>query len=204
MVKIIPFLVYNVPRQDIIPLDACGLIKMCDVDCCLTPLPEQVRLSGTSDNSIMFVAWVQMKSHGTSVVQYGFTPFKLDQTADPFIHTYTSGNWKGFIYNATISGLLQGTRYYYRVGSWEGGWSPIYKFKTFFNTGYQALTTTWGVIGDMGANWQSTNTVNRLIDLVANDQIDGILHNGDIAYADGVQRRVRISRFSLLVFQQIL
>lgn len=186
---------YNIPRQDIYPIDVCGLIKLCDVDCCKTQLPEQVHLSGNSDNTMMYVAWVQSKSYATPVVQYGLSQSSLNLIGNAHVHTYTSGNWKGFIYNATLYNLQENTRYYYRVGSDIGGWSPVYKFKTFVNSlaSYQSTTTTWAVIGDMGTNHESDATIAQLKKLVAADQIVGILHNGDIAYADGVQRRVRFS-----------
>ena len=186
----IPIIIYNIPRQDIHPIDVCGLAKSCDVDCCTQPLPEQVRLSGTSDNSIMYVAWVQKANWTGSMVEFGTSASKMEQAFFPAsVHTYHSGNWKGFIYNATLTGLKENTRYFYRVGSQKGGWSKSFSFRTFMNSGYESTTTSWAVIGDMGTNFQSDNTVARLKELVSTDQIVGILHNGDIAYADGVQRR---------------
>lgn len=191
IVKVVPIIIYNIPKQDILPIDLCGLVKSCDVDCCSQPLPEQVRLSGTSDNAIMFVAWVQKGNWTGSVVEYGVSPTSMSPALFPAttVHTYHSGNWKGFIYNTTLTGLKQNTKYFYRVGSNAGGFSKTFSFRTFVNSGYESTTTTWAVIGDMGTNYQSDNTIKRLKDLVAKDEIVGILHNGDIAYADGVQRR---------------
>lgn len=186
----VPIIIYNIPKQDIHPIDVCGLVKSCDVDCCTQALPEQVKLSGTSDNSVMFVSWVQKGNWTASFVEYGVSASKMSAALFPaHVHTYHSGNWKGFIYNATLLGLKENTKYYYRVGSQIGGWSKTFTFRTFVNTGYETTTTTWAVIGDMGTNSQSDNTISRLKTLVANDEIVGILHNGDIAYADGVQRR---------------
>jgi len=187
---VIPIIIYNIPRQDIWPIDVCGLIRVCDIDCCASGLPEQVRLSGESDNTVMYVAWVQAANWSTSsFVQFGSGPSALPFSVRPFVHTYHSGNWKGFIYNATLTGLAQGQKYYYRVGSNDGGWSKTFSFKTFINSGYESTTTTWAVIGDMGTNFESDNTIAHLKSLVAQEKLVGILHNGDIAYADGVQRR---------------
>lgn len=187
--KVIPIIVYNIPRQDIHALDVCGLVKSCEVDCCTSALPEQVRLSGTSDNTVMMVAWVQRSNFTKSVVQYGFSASSLTQQTVANVHTYHSGNWAGYVYNTTLNGLSQGATYFYRVGSMEGGWSQVYSFKTFINSGYESTTSTWAVIGDMGTNFQSDNTISRLKELVKEGGLVGLLHNGDIAYADGVQRR---------------
>jgi hypothetical protein len=170
-------------------LDVCGIIKKCDVDCCSSALPEQLRLSVESNNEVMFVSWVQSGNWSNSVVQYGLNGAggPLTQQSVAHSHTYSSGNWKGYIYNATLVGLKQNAKYWYRVGSDAGGWSKVNSFRTFVNSGYEATTTTWAVIGDMGANSESDNTVARLKELAANDAVGGLIHLGDF-YADGIQR----------------
>ena len=39
------------------------------------------------------------------------------------------------------------------------------------------------VIGDMGANYESNNTIKRLEELVNSNSLDVIIHAGDISYA---------------------
>ena len=74
-------------------------------------------------------------------------------------------------------------RYYYRVGDGEN-WSPVFSFATIAPFDPSApVPLRVAVVGDMGLV-NSNNTIANLIKLVENQDIDVLLHVGDISYAD--------------------
>eukprot|EP00595_Chromulina_sp_UTEXLB2642_P000868 CAMPEP_0196766898 /NCGR_PEP_ID=MMETSP1095-20130614/32505_1 /TAXON_ID=96789 ORGANISM="Chromulina nebulosa, Strain UTEXLB2642" /NCGR_SAMPLE_ID=MMETSP1095 /ASSEMBLY_ACC=CAM_ASM_000446 /LENGTH=324 /DNA_ID=CAMNT_0042131801 /DNA_START=497 /DNA_END=1471 /DNA_ORIENTATION=- len=80
-----------------------------------------------------------------------------------------------------MTGLEYGTKYYYRVGNGYDSWSDIFYFTTM--TPFQDVT--YAVLADM--DFDSSNTISNLIDLVSSDSIDVVIHSGDISYADGYE-----------------
>jgi hypothetical protein len=130
--------------------------------------------------------WVTRQS-ATPTVHYGLNSNNLTSTQQGQVKTYTPGYWQGYINTVLLYNLSPGTTYYYQVGSDLTGWSSVFSFTTESNDSRTKVTRI-AYIGDMGTQ-NSTNTMNALSKLVANKQIDWILHNGDISYADGFQQR---------------
>lgn len=183
---IVPKLGELLDYQEIIPIDICGVVNQCHIDCCNTEKPEQVRISLTGDHRQMVVSWItQQRNPG--FIQYWSTPNKVI-TRLASIDTFTNGGWQGYILNVTISDLSENMRYSYRVGSDRYGWSSEFTFKTFVNSNYSNLPVRWAISGDIGASDSSNNTLNNLVKLIQNRRIDGLIHCGDIGYADGIQR----------------
>jgi phosphodiesterase/alkaline phosphatase D-like protein len=84
-----------------------------------------------------------------------------------------------------LANLTSQNTYYYAVGD-GNTWSDTYSFVTFVSGPAPAKIA---VIGDMGANDPSNNTIKQLTNLVSNRKLDFIFHTGDISYADGYQHR---------------
>lgn len=68
----------------------------------------------------------------------------------------------------------------------------MYSFSTYSDNfaDYAQLQQTFLMIGDMGADPQAPNTIKILEQYAASQKALVLLHNGDIAYADGVQKRM--------------
>lgn len=86
-----------------------------------------------------------------------------------------------YVLKATLRNLRPGTSYFYKVGSDEGGWSPVYRFRTAPEPGSDAPFTV-GVWSDTQNNKgnmrfeQSDTIVSRM----AKYPLDFTLHTGDI------------------------
>jgi hypothetical protein len=82
-------------------------------------------------------------------------------------------------------GLQPDTTYSYRVGDASGGFSDVLSMHTLpaAVTGTRYLRVA--VVADMGYGPESDDTVASLIKLAAAGDIDMVIHDGDISYADG-------------------
>ena len=119
---------------------------MCEVDCCSNDnVPEQIHLSlAGTDRSKMGVTWVTLTGDN-SVVEYGTTQTDLSNTIKGSTSTYKDGGWRGIIHYGTMTGLLPGTTYYYRVGD-GSSWSDTYSFTTFSK---DKSVLNFGIVADM-------------------------------------------------------
>lgn len=166
-----------------IPLGPCAFFRMCNVNCCDdNNIPEQIHISlAATDRSIMGVTWVTLTGD-VSMVQYSTDKDSLSSVAVGTVDTYKESGWKGVIHRAKMTGLSEATRYYYRVG--DGSiWSEIHSFKTFDSS----KDVRFAVVADMAYDEWSDDTVSALNELVDKDEIDCIIHSGDISYADGFE-----------------
>lgn len=177
------------------PEAICSVVGKCVVDCCDTPHnPEQLRLSLTDNDYVseMAVTWTTLDGGDTGTVQYGKDKDELSSNVTGPMRTYKWAGWNGMIYSATMTGLPESTTIYYRVGSAElDVWSEVYSFNTFSE---QVGTDDnnplkIAVIGDMGWDFTSDDTIKQVTDLVNAGKVHMILHVGDISYADGWQRQ---------------
>ena len=165
----------------------CAFINECSAPCCNEhSSPEQVHLSlAATDRSLMGVSWTTL-SGNDSVVEWGTEGHRLTESAQGMVLTYDKAGWVGQIHRATMTGLLPGTRYFYRVGSVSSGkWSQTFSFATLEAKPSRPLRLA--VIADMAYDTNSDNTVKRLTELAESGGIDGVVHSGDISYADGFQ-----------------
>eukprot|EP01127_Copromyxa_protea_P009627 TRINITY_DN2284_c0_g1_i1.p2 TRINITY_DN2284_c0_g1~~TRINITY_DN2284_c0_g1_i1.p2 ORF type:complete len:405 (-),score=83.85 TRINITY_DN2284_c0_g1_i1:24-1238(-) len=162
------------------------MIDECTVDCCVSQTqPEQVHLSYIDDpHTSMGVTWVT-QNKVPSIVEYVLDSTKI--SVNGTVSTYTNGGWNGWIHFVKIFGLQPGTRYKYRVGDGQF-WSKYFSFATEPLLAPPQRVVKIANIADMGANMsESGANMESLKTLVKNQDVDFILHNGDIGYADGYQ-----------------
>jgi len=89
--------------------------------------PVNVHLSWTEDPSTtMTITW-QTKSDSKGFIEYGMKETELSSGTDTPSSLKTD---YGIIHEVTAAGLHPGTKYYYRCGSNDGGWSEIHTFRT--------------------------------------------------------------------------
>jgi len=139
--------------------------------------PEQVHLSLTGDPSQMVVQWITWQATSTPVVRYG-APSKTEIIAAGKTTTYDESGWGGFIHTVLLTDLKPDTVYSYVCGS-EGFWSDRFFFHTE-PTEDKAINVA--VLGDMGLDDESDNTVASLANAARNGAYNFVLHAGDIAY----------------------
>eukprot|EP01129_Flabellula_baltica_P001237 TRINITY_DN1112_c0_g2_i1.p1 TRINITY_DN1112_c0_g2~~TRINITY_DN1112_c0_g2_i1.p1 ORF type:complete len:519 (+),score=87.76 TRINITY_DN1112_c0_g2_i1:17-1573(+) len=173
-------------QQDYSPFALCSMYDQCTVQCCESTLPEQVHLSFTDNKDEMAVTWTT-RNRDDSIVMYGLSPNALHMNVTGASHTYTSGGWAGWIHIAKMTGLKPGTQYFYSVGS-SAGFSKVFNFYTE-RPADDTTPTKIVVYGDMGANKESDQMIERIAQIFQQHQADFVIHDGDISYADGFQQR---------------
>eukprot|EP01006_Ploeotia_vitrea_P032202 TRINITY_DN64461_c0_g1_i1.p1 TRINITY_DN64461_c0_g1~~TRINITY_DN64461_c0_g1_i1.p1 ORF type:complete len:506 (+),score=250.15 TRINITY_DN64461_c0_g1_i1:239-1756(+) len=174
--------VYQKPYS---PFAWCSILSVCPVDCCETDTqPEQIHVAQGKTYETMTVTWVTGQPTPSTTVQWGTSPDSLSNTAMGAVRTYTISGWHGIIHHATMTGLKPKTRYFYRVGDPNKGMSDVMNCTTLWAGNG---TMTFAVIGDMGLD-NSNETMQYLASEATSGAINGILHVGDISYADAYQR----------------
>jgi hypothetical protein len=167
----------------------CAVVGICKVNCCPTKTtPEQVHISLSRDPTEMQVMWTTLDDTKTHSVWWGTDEGHLNQTnaAPGASTTYTHFGWVGALHATKMEKLAPGTQYFYKVGDAAGGWSNIFSFRTFHtDAGTAGHPLRVGSVGDMGYAKNSDNTIARLSDLIDSGDLDMVVHNGDISYADG-------------------
>lgn len=168
--------------------------------------PEQVHLSFTERDDEMRVMFVAGDG-GKRFVKYGESEVELGHVAETVVERYEredmcdapanqSVGWRdpGFIFNGVITNLNKGKRYFYKVGSDSGGWSPTY---SFVSRNEDSDETIAFMFGDMGTATpyrtfirtqdESISTIKWILrDIEAiGDKPAFISHIGDISYARG-------------------
>jgi hypothetical protein len=189
----IPMISYWMKKDEYDSYALCAVFNKCHYKCCQSAQPEQVHIALTGDSSQMAITWVASDT-ADSTVQYGLSSNALTSTVQSDFHTFTYGGWQGWVHDAVLNNLQPFTTYYYRVGGTVNGWSDIYSFKTYSDnfTDYAELPQTFLMIGDMGADPEAPNTVKILEEYALSKKASVLLHNGDISYADGIQKRMDI------------
>jgi hypothetical protein len=172
----------------------CAALQQCEVPCCLTESePEQVHLSLTRWADEMAVSWTTQNATQTSIVQWGTDPQSLDANNATGSAAGDLGEallgWRGVVHRAILRPLVQGVRYYYRVGDAVGGFSAVRSFRTLAAGAGSDVPLRIAWVADMGWGGASDGTIAQLTRLAtsenASERIDLVVHNGDIGYADG-------------------
>ncbi len=175
-----------------IPETFCAVfIPVCTIPCCAAPTaPEQRRLAWTNDLNAVSVQWTTLQLAAGSGAQF----FPVAAGGPPLFvpaapRTYTLGGWVGTLYSTAMAGLSPGAAYTYRVGSDAGGWSAWENFTALpSDVGTDSRPLRLVHIGDMGWGDNSNETIAAVEALAAAGSIDGVLHSGDVSYADGQQK----------------
>lgn len=131
----------------------------------LTALPTGISLSWQTNSQTLTLARLGLES-GNYSMEYAGLSSSYFQTWD---------------HHVVIEDLEPKTRYFYRVGNEQDGWSQEFSFVTASNDLSDPIRAV--VIGDMGI-FNSEDTIAALTGLVDSDSVDMILHVGDISYAD--------------------
>ena len=197
-----------------LPLGVCATLGECETPCCdAGATPEQVHLSlAGNDPSRMGVSWTTLEPRNASLVQYyevsssssSSSSVAADvRTVEGTVGTYAWGGWQGAIHRAAMVGLEPDTTYAYRVGDGsDGGWAPSatsnssssttdgwFMFKTLpAAEAFEAdpsKSVTFAVVADMGYGVTSDETIANLAELTKAGAIQGVIHSGDVSYADG-------------------
>jgi len=170
----------------------CNVADLCTVPCCPTATaPEQVHIALTRDPAVVSVMWTTLDNTSTHIVRWGADPAHLNHSSSGgarpgFSRTYTHFGWRGHLHTAFITGLAPGEEVFYVVGDVAGGFSAPVSFNTLpANAGTVARPLRIASVGDMGYGNSSNATVARLAAMVEAGELDMVLHNGDISYADG-------------------
>ena len=176
-----------------VPFNLCAMLfnNVCTRNCCDAPYsPEQVyiTLADNKDFSKMRVTWVTLRDANATNVVYQADGGAVQTSVSEPTRTYTFGGWIGTINTAVMTGLKPDTRYTYSVGSIHNR-SQSFSFRTFpTNIGTPERPARVMQIADMAYDGSSDNTVARIMERVHNGEVDLIVHNGDISYADGYMK----------------
>eukprot|EP01117_Protostelium_nocturnum_P005141 TRINITY_DN1866_c0_g1_i1.p1 TRINITY_DN1866_c0_g1~~TRINITY_DN1866_c0_g1_i1.p1 ORF type:complete len:569 (+),score=151.58 TRINITY_DN1866_c0_g1_i1:237-1943(+) len=170
----------------------------------LEPLQGHLALTGKPGQ--MKVMWGAGNKPSQQVLRVGSVPGVYNVIMPAKASTYKSSDlcgapattfgWRdpGLLYSATVSGLRGGKKYYYSYGSVAGGFSKV---SSFVAPSIPSANSVLNLVafGDMGKgeddnsieHWpyqaQAPETVKKIM-AVTND-IDLVLHVGDISYAVG-------------------
>jgi hypothetical protein len=119
-----------------------------------------------------------------SAVEYGFSPDNLSSNVAGTPQNYTFGldYTSPWLHHLTLDGLKPETRYFYRVGTAASGLSSVRSFVTPPAPSAAAFPLKWAVMGDLGQTTNSNSTVQHI--LGRTNEFVGILHAGDLSYAD--------------------
>jgi len=164
----------------------------------LTGQLDQMRLSFTTGtgNYVQYVLWGTQSGMYTRQVQatsYGYTQ---DEMCGP---PAGSVGWRnpGTLHTAVLTELELDTNYFYKYGSNEAGWSPEYSFKSAPKVD-ASTGITFVAYGDMGKGQvdgslevhleqNAVATTQNIINFMSQNELDLVLHIGDISYAMGYQ-----------------
>lgn len=173
--------------------DYCSIVSQCGVNCCSSDVPEQIyTLLGPTPLSRHFV-WAQMQNHSDAQVQIAMEPAfqNIISTLPAISRTYTTGGFKGFIYNAYFdNGFEYGKTYYYRVGT-PSQWSkPFFLDIPTADIGTDANPLYALVYGDHDTSAKSEASWNLLSKMTSQRHtLHFVLMVGDNGYIDCAESR---------------
>jgi len=151
-------------------------------------VPQQIHLSLGYTPATVTVSWVSWTEPDLAFVQYGAAG-ALDRTVAAHFHTFVDGGeqrTQRTMYTATIHGLKGGARYEYRVTA-VNGTGNFTSQPLIFRAILADIATgadkplRVGLLGDWGLD-NGNSTHNSLQRLVDREQLDLIVHVGDISY----------------------
>lgn len=151
---------------------------------------SQVHIAQGKDSSSMSIVWLTPDVSAT-YVHYGTSPSELNMTASGTASSYTYSDkygsyTSGQIHTVVLEKLSPKTQYYYQCGDYNADdLSGILQFKTLPARG-DSTPTSFGVVGDLGITTDAQSTLNHIM---GNENLEMILHVGDLSYADCDQNK---------------
>jgi len=147
-------------------------------------------LQNISENSLS-IMW-EADASGTGEVQFGSSPFTLDQTTSSIVQ---SGNGSSQIHTAELLNLLADKKYYYKVSMQNGELSELYHFKTIAPANAEE-SSEFIAISDMQRDGSQPNKFFEIINEgiipivqseISDDlsDLEGILIPGDLVVTGG-------------------
>ncbi|KAJ0403914.1 hypothetical protein P43SY_009407 [Pythium insidiosum] len=140
-------------------------------------------------------------SNRTPQVQFGTTPENLTEVASGQSTTYHASDMchqpattvsqtffrdPGFMHKVTLKGLTSSTRYFYRFGNDQDGWSAVYSFMSRPDDKAKAAKFIAYADMDVQDAPASTSTAERVYqDVISRGYDNFLLHFGDVSYARG-------------------
>jgi acid phosphatase type 7 len=128
----------------------------------------------------MVVMWFTAKA-GRAGVAFGRSEKVLSHSVEASSVALEDG--VSVMHTAVLKLLAARDTYYYRCGSEEDGWSPVYHFVREGETMPDIETVTFITYGDMGVHFAKSHTVLEAIQREDMSSIDFVFHAGDLAYA---------------------
>lgn len=145
----------------------------------------QLRLAWGNQPSSMLISWNSPNTSLPGLVQAricseaeGAVMSNFNGTTAAIEKCYTFGS---NVHSVEVDGLMTATRYFYSVRVGPDDWSTWMPFRTAPQESHSNFT--FAVIGDLGVTYGGPVT-RALTSGVGAGNIDMVIHNGDISYAD--------------------
>ena len=104
------------PAQTPVTPEQIHLTARCVAQLAWVSVNNKLKNARSTDTTIMSVTWTTLEQTPSPVAQYSTVAGAYTSTVAANTTTFTRGGWHGFIHTAVMTGLLPGTRYFYRVG----------------------------------------------------------------------------------------
>jgi len=121
--------------------------------------------------------------------QLGLSSGEYTLEVEGWFTCYSSSDYESGALHTALLGkaapLAASTRYYYRAGDPNLGWSDEYSFSTAPPVSRDSVPYKLGLIGDLGQTEDSAKTLKQLNKL----DVASVLNVGDLSYADSYQPR---------------
>eukprot|EP01004_Peranema_trichophorum_P002631 NODE_1675_length_1850_cov_43.215981_g1420_i0.p1 GENE.NODE_1675_length_1850_cov_43.215981_g1420_i0~~NODE_1675_length_1850_cov_43.215981_g1420_i0.p1 ORF type:complete len:585 (-),score=122.44 NODE_1675_length_1850_cov_43.215981_g1420_i0:95-1801(-) len=146
--------------------------------------PEEVHIAfagddGHGNSNGMAVSWMTQGMTNTSTVVYGLESGSYNYKAQGIMKSYL----KTFHHHVVLFNLKPSTKYYYKCGDSEAGWSGEYYFTTA-PTAQPKQGFVVSVYGDMGFGVPGHAVETRTSLEKLKSEVNFVWHVGDVAYAD--------------------
>lgn len=149
---------------------------------------EQIHIATGGDSSTMIISWITDSKDAASVVRYSTDRLGEEKDVVAVEGTSSSYTFRGYtsnqIHKVTLQGLKANTQYWYSVSGFDD--EERLNFMTLPAPGEgKEDSIVYGVVGDLGQTIYSLSTIRHM---ERNGRIRGVLHAGDLSYANCVQR----------------
>jgi predicted phosphodiesterase len=146
---------------------------------CQAAEPEQIHLATNGNEGEMVIQWSTIEDTwnfcpSSNDVEYGFDSDNLNFTKSGNNDMYL---WNTCTHTVILNDLEPNMTYYYRVGG-DGEWSEVFSFVTLEENPRKIIV---GAIADHGTSSNAQETTNHM----ENEDMDLVIHAGDISYANG-------------------